>query len=131
MIFSSFFKALGQIGDARFRRVMLLGVILALALLAGVYAGFLALIEAFVPGSVEIRVRDNGTGIPPEIRSRIFEPFFTTKPTWEGTGLGLSLSYDIVVQQHGGTIDVQSVPGEFTEFVVTLPRDRAIVGKAA
>jgi signal transduction histidine kinase len=61
--------------------------------------------------AVEIRVRDNGTGIPPEIRDKLFQPFFTTKPTGEGTGLGLSISYDIVTQQHGGTITVDSEPG--------------------
>ena len=55
--------------------------------------------------AVEVRVRDNGIGIPPEIRDKLFQPFFTTKPTGEGTGLGLSISYDIVTQQHGGTID--------------------------
>jgi signal transduction histidine kinase len=71
---------------------------------------------------VEVRVRDNGTGIPPEIRDKLFQPFFTTKPTGEGTGLGLSISYDIVTQQHGGTIAVDSAPGEFTEFTVRLPR---------
>jgi len=73
---------------------------------------------------VEIRVRDNGTGIPPEFRDRLFEPFFTTKPTGEGTGLGLSISYDIITRQHGGTITVDSVAGEFTEFTVRLPRSR-------
>lgn len=71
---------------------------------------------------VEIRVRDNGIGMPPEVRSKLFTPFFTTKPTGEGTGLGLSISYDIVVQQHGGTITADSRPGEFTEFTVRLPR---------
>ena len=71
---------------------------------------------------VEIRVRDNGTGIPPEIRDRLFQPFFTTKPTGEGTGLGLSISYDIVTQQHGGTIAVDSAVGAFTEFTIRLPR---------
>ncbi len=71
---------------------------------------------------VEIRVRDNGTGIPDEIRDRLFQPFFTTKPTGEGTGLGLSITYDIVTKQHGGTITVESELGAFTEFVVTLPR---------
>jgi signal transduction histidine kinase len=73
---------------------------------------------------VEIRVRDNGTGIPPEFRDKLFEPFFTTKPTGEGTGLGLSISYDIITQQHGGTITVDSVAGEFTEFTIRLPRSR-------
>ena len=71
---------------------------------------------------VEIRARDNGVGIPPEIRDKLFQPFFTTKPTGEGTGLGLSISYDIVTQQHGGTIEVESQVGEFTEFTVRLPR---------
>src|SRR5216683_999958 len=72
--------------------------------------------------AVEIRVRDNGTGIPPELRDRLFQPFFTTKPTGEGTGLGLSISWDIVTQQHGGTIAVDSEVGEFTEFTIRLPR---------
>jgi two-component system, NtrC family, sensor kinase len=72
--------------------------------------------------AVEVRVSDNGTGIPPEIRDRLFQPFFTTKPTGEGTGLGLSISWDIVTQQHGGSIEVDSQPGEFTEFTVRLPR---------
>jgi PAS domain S-box-containing protein len=72
--------------------------------------------------AVEIRVRDNGAGIPPEIRDRLFQPFFTTKPTGEGTGLGLSISWDIVTQQHGGAIEVASEEGEFTEFTVRLPR---------
>jgi signal transduction histidine kinase len=75
--------------------------------------------------AVEIRVRDNGTGIPPEIRSKLFQPFFTTKPTGEGTGLGLSISWDIVTQQHGGTIAVDSHLGEFTEFTIRLPRRAA------
>jgi two-component system, NtrC family, sensor kinase len=74
--------------------------------------------------AVEIRVRDNGTGIPPEVRAKLFQPFFTTKPTGEGTGLGLSISYDIVTQQHGGSIEVESEPGSFTEFTVRLPRRR-------
>ena len=72
--------------------------------------------------AVEIRARDNGVGIPAEIRDKLFQPFFTTKPTGEGTGLGLSISYDIVTQQHGGTIEVDSRVGEFTEFTVRLPR---------
>jgi signal transduction histidine kinase len=73
--------------------------------------------------TVEVRVRDNGTGIPPEIRDQLFQPFFTTKPTGEGTGLGLSISWDIVTQQHGGAIEVDSQPGEFTEFTIRLPRN--------
>jgi len=71
---------------------------------------------------VEIRIRDNGTGIPEAVKAKMFNPFFTTKPAGEGTGLGLSLSFDIVVKQHGGRIDVDTRPDEFTEFVVTLPR---------
>ena len=74
--------------------------------------------------AVEVRVRDNGTGIAPEIRDKLFQPFVTTKPTGEGTGLGLSISYDIVTQQHGGTIEVDSGVGEFTEFTISLPRAR-------
>src|SRR5271157_6010994 len=72
--------------------------------------------------AVEVRIRDNGTGISPEIKDKLFQPFFTTKPTGEGTGLGLSISYDIVTQQHGGTITVDSRVGEFTEFTIRLPR---------
>jgi signal transduction histidine kinase len=81
--------------------------------------------------AVEVRVRDNGTGIPSEIKDKLFEPFFTTKPTGEGTGLGLSISYDIVTQQHGGTIEVDSALGEFTEFVVRLPRGRQTASRSA
>ena len=73
--------------------------------------------------AVEIRIRDNGTGIPPEVREKMFNPFFTTKPTGEGTGLGLSITHDIIVKQHGGWIRVETEPGSFTEFVVTLPRN--------
>jgi GAF domain-containing protein len=72
--------------------------------------------------AVEVTVRDNGTGIAPEIRDKLFQPFVTTKPTGEGTGLGLSISYGIVAQQHGGTITVDSCVGEFTEFTIRLPR---------
>ena len=75
-----------------------------------------------VGDAVEIRVRDNGTGIPTDIQDKLFQPFFTTKPTGEGTGLGLSISYDIVTQQHGGTITVESEPNAFTEFMIRLPR---------
>jgi signal transduction histidine kinase len=81
--------------------------------------------------AVEIRVHDNGTGIAPEIRDKLFQPFFTTKPTGEGTGLGLSISYDIITQQHGGTIDVDSREGEFTEFTIRLPRTHRITAEAA
>jgi signal transduction histidine kinase len=71
---------------------------------------------------VEIHVRDNGTGIPTDIRDKLFQPFFTTKPSAQGTGLGLSITYDIVTNAHGGTITVDSEVEAFTEFVVTLPR---------
>jgi signal transduction histidine kinase len=71
---------------------------------------------------VEIRIRDNGIGIPLEVKEKMFNPFFTTKPAGEGTGLGLSMSHDIVVKQHGGKIDVHTEPGAFTEFIITLPR---------
>ena len=74
--------------------------------------------------AVEIRIRDNGTGIPPDVREKMFNPFFTTKPAGEGTGLGLSMSHDIIVKQHGGRIDVETEPGVFTEFIITLPRKR-------
>jgi two-component system, NtrC family, sensor kinase len=74
---------------------------------------------------VEIRVRDNGIGIPEHVRTKMFDPFFTTKPAGEGTGLGLSLSHDIVVKQHGGTIDVATETGRFTEFTIVLPRGSA------
>jgi two-component system, NtrC family, sensor kinase len=71
---------------------------------------------------VEIRIRDNGIGIPEEVKAKIFNPFFTTKPAGEGTGLGLSMSHDIIVKQHGGSIDVETEPGLFTEFKIVLPR---------
>ena len=74
------------------------------------------------PANVAVTIRDNGTGIPEAVRSHIFEPFFTTKPPGQGTGLGLSLSHDIVVQQHGGQITVATEPGAWTEFTITLPR---------
>ncbi|GAA4507618.1 hypothetical protein GCM10023172_38500 [Hymenobacter ginsengisoli] len=76
-------------------------------------------------GYVQVQVSDNGTGIPDEVRDKIFQPFFTTKPTGEGTGLGLSLSHDIVTQGHGGTLTVESQPGQGTEFTLRLPRSVA------
>ncbi|NQW52988.1 MAG: HAMP domain-containing histidine kinase, partial [Rhodospirillales bacterium] len=76
---------------------------------------------------VQLTVKDNGPGIPDHIKEKIFQPFFTTKPTGEGTGLGLSISYDIVTQQHGGTVEVDSEVGSFTEFTVRLPRSRRAV----
>ncbi len=74
---------------------------------------------------MEITIRDNGTGIPPDIKERMFNPFFTTKPAGEGTGLGLSISHDIIVKQHGGSIGVETAFGEFTEFRIVLPRAAA------
>ena len=79
---------------------------------------------------VEIRIRDNGTGIPPEVKQKMFNPFFTTKPAGEGTGLGLSLSYDIIVKQHGGSIEVDTRPGAFSEFRIVLPRAGASLMKS-
>jgi GAF domain-containing protein len=72
--------------------------------------------------AVEIRIRDNGIGIPPEVKEKMFNPFFTTKPAGEGTGLGLSMTHDIIVKQHGGQIEVHTEPGSFTEFTIILPR---------
>ena len=77
----------------------------------------------FSESSVELRVRDNGSGIPPEVLPKIFNPFFTTKPAGAGTGLGLSISYDIVVREHKGDLRVESDLGEFTDFIITLPLD--------
>jgi len=88
-------------------------------------AGFSPLVQVSTKNlgtHVEIRIRDNGDGIPEQIKQRIFEPFFTTKPTGSGTGLGLSISYDIIVQQHNGDIRVVSDPEHYTEFIITLPK---------
>ena len=79
---------------------------------------------------VEIRIRDNGTGISPEVKEKLFNPFFTTKPAGEGTGLGLSISHDIIVKQHGGSIEVDTQPGAFTEFRIVLPRAMASAKKS-
>jgi signal transduction histidine kinase len=78
---------------------------------------------------VEIRIRDNGTGIPPEVKEKMFNPFFTTKPAGQGTGLGLSISHDIIVKQHGGSIEVDTQLGEFTEFRIVLPRGATTISK--
>ena len=88
----------------------------------GDYEPTLAAATKNLGDSVEIRIRDNGTGIPPEVKEKLFNPFFTTKPAGEGTGLGLSISHDIIVKQHGGSIEVDTLPGEFTEFRIVLPR---------
>jgi two-component system, NtrC family, sensor kinase len=78
---------------------------------------------------VELRIRDNGTGIAPEVKEKIFNPFFTTKPAGEGTGLGLSISYDVIVKQHGGSIEVETEFGAFSEFIIVLPRAGAPLAK--
>jgi GAF domain-containing protein len=88
----------------------------------GDYEPTLAAVTKSLGDRVEIRIRDNGTGIPPEVKEKMFNPFFTTKPAGEGTGLGLSISHDIIVKQHGGSIEVDTQPGEFTEFRIILPR---------
>ena len=80
--------------------------------------------------SVEIRIRDNGTGIPPEVKEKLFNPFFTTKPAGEGTGLGLSITHDIIVKQHSGSIEVDTQPGEFTEIRIILPRTATFIAKS-
>ena len=72
------------------------------------------------PHHIEIRIADNGPGIPPHIMDKIFQPFFTTKPTGQGTGLGLSLAYDII-KAHGGEIKVNTNENEGTEFTIVLP----------
>ena len=79
---------------------------------------------------VEIRIRDNGLGIPPEVREKMFNPFFTTKPAGEGTGLGLSITHDIIVKQHSGSIEVDTQPGEFTEIRIILPRTAAFIAES-
>jgi signal transduction histidine kinase len=96
----------------------------------GGYEPTLAAATKNLGDSVEIRIRDNGTGIPPDVKEKMFNPFFTTKPAGEGTGLGLSLSYDIIVKQHAGSIEVDTQPGDFTEFRVVLPRGAATIAKS-
>ena len=96
----------------------------------GDYEPILAAVTKDLGDRVEIRIRDNGTGIPPEVKERMFNPFFTTKPAGEGTGLGLSISHDIIVKQHGGSLEVDTQPGEFTEFKIILPRGAASLAKS-
>jgi two-component system, NtrC family, sensor kinase len=93
------------------------------------YEPTLAVSTRSLGDQVEIRIRDNGIGIPHEVKEKMFNPFFTTKPAGEGTGLGLSISHDIIVKQHGGAIEVDTEPGEYTEFRIVLPRKSAMVGK--
>ena len=96
----------------------------------GDYEPTLAAATKNLGDSVEIRIRDNGTGISPEVKEKMFNPFFTTKPVGEGTGLGLSISHDIIVKQHGGSIEVDTQPGEFTEFRIVLPRWAETIAKS-
>src|SRR5450759_181699 len=96
----------------------------------GDYEPTLAAATKNLGDSVEISIRDNGTGIPPEVKAKMFNPFFTTKPAGEGTGLGLSISHDIIVKQHGGSLEVDTQPGAFTEFRIVLPRAAATIGKS-
>jgi two-component system, NtrC family, sensor kinase len=95
--------------------------------IVGNYEPILAVTTKTLGNSIEIRIRDNGTGIVPEVKKKLFSPFFTTKPAGEGTGLGLSISHDIIVKQHGGSIDVDTQPGEFTEFKIVLSRAAAFI----
>jgi two-component system, NtrC family, sensor kinase len=95
----------------------------------GGYEPTLAAATKNLGDKVEIRIRDNGTGISPEVKEKLFNPFFTTKPAGEGTGLGLSISHDIIVKQHGGSIEVDTQPGDFTEFRIVLPRAAASANK--
>jgi signal transduction histidine kinase len=87
----------------------------------GSFAGVVEVTTKFEGDHIVIMVKDNGIGMPAEIMDKIFQPFFTTKPTGEGTGLGLSLSYDIITKGYGGTMSVQSKEGEGSTFVVQLP----------
>ena len=86
------------------------------------YDPMLSAVTKNLGDKVEIRIRDNGTGIPSEVKDKMFNPFFTTKPAGEGTGLGLSISHDIIVKQHGGSIEVDTQVGKFTEIKIILPR---------
>jgi signal transduction histidine kinase len=95
------------------------------------YAPVLTVSTTTAGDFVEIRIRDNGTGIPDEVKAKIFEPFFTTKPAGSGTGLGLSMTFDILVQAHRGKVDVDTVIGEYAEFIIQLPRADLVAAGAA
>jgi len=99
------------------------------AMNGGEYEPTLAAATRNLGDSVEITIRDNGVGILPEVKEKMFNPFFTTKPAGEGTGLGLSISHDIIVKQHCGSIEVDTAPGEYTEFRIVLPRKAATLEK--
>ena len=117
-------RAMVELGGAR---TMLLVPLRQDETVVGYFSLYRQEVRAFADreDAVMVRVRDNGTGMPDAVKARVFEPFFTTKPAGEGTGLGLSLSHDIVVKQHDGTIAVASEAGVFTEFTVILPRGAA------
>ena len=91
-------------------------------MLADTYFPVLKISTKNLADTVEIRIRDNGMGMPETVAEKVFNPFFTTKPAGSGTGLGLSISFDIIVQQHHGRIAVDSVEGEYAEFIITLPK---------
>jgi signal transduction histidine kinase len=95
------------------------------------YAPILSVTTRRSSEGVEIRVRDNGAGVPDWVRAKIFNPFFTTKPAGEGTGLGLSLSHDIIVKQHGGSLEIETEPGAYAEFIINLPRAITAAGAGA
>jgi two-component system, NtrC family, sensor kinase len=97
--------------------------------IGGDYEPMVAAATKSLGNRIEIRIRDNGTGVPPEVKEQMFNPFFTTKPAGEGTGLGLSISHDIIVKQHGGSIEVDTQPGAFTEIRIILPRTGASLVK--
>ena len=90
--------------------------------LADAYFPVLKVSTKNLGNTVEIKIRDNGKGMPATVAEKVFNPFFTTKPAGSGTGLGLSISFDIIVQQHQGQISVNSVEGEYAEFIITLPK---------
>ncbi|MCS6814482.1 MAG: HAMP domain-containing histidine kinase, partial [Cyanobacteria bacterium] len=77
--------------------------------------------QAAKPPDVQIRIIDNGPGIPEQVQSRLFDPFFTTKPVGKGTGMGLSISYQIITERHGGTLECRSVLGQGAEFIIQIP----------
>jgi signal transduction histidine kinase len=89
---------------------------------AGDYERTLAAVTKNPATKSKIRIRDKGTGIPAEVKEKLFNPFFTTKPAGEGTGVGTSISHDIIVKQHSGSIEIETQPGEYTEVRIVLPR---------
>lgn len=94
-------------------------------LLNTIFMPTIAIITTQDENNIIIKIKDNGNGIPEAVRAKIFEPFYTTKPAGQGTGLGLPICYDIVTKEHGGKLEVTSKEGEFSEFIITLPKDKA------